>query len=201
MKTYKLNSNLLKFIDVAMYGTFLEPEEILRTDIIEEDKEEGYVNYSENEYWDNFDNEAYKRHVQKNAKYLYDGEYTFAAIKIILELGEIYSPKFYNFANDCIDIDVSFHKSSLYSFISSNRESFQEYIKENYSSFDGFYSFTSSNFMDWAKGYSEDNDQDIASALCFLVEFCQDDEIIPTYEQFLEEVQINTSYSEFYTNN
>ena len=64
----------------------------------------------------------------------------------------IESPREYNFTNDKIVCEVKLSKTNLDSLgqlIYDNKREFEEYLKENYTSYDGFISFISSDFEDW----------------------------------------------------
>ena len=196
--TYNLNSNLLPFINVAMYGTFLDPEYTLYTDLINDDKNEGYINYNEEQFWEGFNNNEYIKHIQEHAALFYDGKYTIEGINFTLKLGEIYSPKYYNFNNDCIDIDIEINKNDLLKFARKNKDAFNSYLKDNYSSYDGFSSFTPNNFLEWEYEFTKNNHvQSIAAIINYLVNF-EECEELPNYEEFLNFINENSFYSEFY---
>lgn len=61
-----------------------------------------------------------------------------------LEFEEISSPKYYNYINDSINIQVTFSAENvraIRNFIFENLEAWKTYLKENYTSCDGFISF------------------------------------------------------------
>ena len=49
----------------------------------------------------------------------------------------------YNFANDNMDLDVTFSKKDVMEAVNKDVPKFDEFLKERYSSRDGFNSFTS----------------------------------------------------------
>lgn len=60
-----------------------------------------------------------------------------------IEFEEISSPKFYNFINDSINVKVTFSPENIRNIknlIDKNPEEWKKYLKENYSSYDGFMS-------------------------------------------------------------
>jgi hypothetical protein len=59
------------------------------------------------------------------------------------------SPKYYNFSNDSIDVEVEVDIVKLISLCEGQIEEFAEYLKENYTSYDGFRSSYSNNPDDW----------------------------------------------------
>jgi len=71
---------------------------------------------------------------------------------ITIKFQNIVSPRFYNFSNDSINVAYHLEEDSyknLYKYILENKEAFDSYIKENYTSHDGFMSFHSNNANDW----------------------------------------------------
>ena len=65
---------------------------------------------------------------------------------------KIISPREYNFTNDKIACEVRLSKTNLDSLkqlIYANQSEFELFLKENYSSRDGFYSFYSNEFKEW----------------------------------------------------
>jgi hypothetical protein len=66
----------------------------------------------------------------------------------------IHSPREYNFANDAIYVEVGMgkeHFTRLSKFIHAHWVTFVEYIKERYTSYDGFLSSYSHDANDWAE--------------------------------------------------
>lgn len=195
MKTIKLNSNLFPIISVAMYSTILEPYSIFYDYQINEDFENGDFDMNANEFWDKFDNSKYVEKIQDTAATYLDGkvESKEFEISINIECGEIYSPKYYNFANDEIDLTVSYDDKAILSAAKKNKEQFNQFLKENYSSYDGFLSHTANNFEEWLTDFKDDNVQSIGAVLTFLFkgefEDMQQDFIYTCFE--------NLHYSEF----
>lgn len=62
----------------------------------------------------------------------------------------ISSPRFYNFSTDriCAEIKVDYEKLKDYCLI-SNRDKFDDYLRENFSDRDGFWSFVANNVKDF----------------------------------------------------
>lgn len=81
------------------------------------------------------------------------------AIKV--EFQTVISPKYYNFSNDSINVAYHLEENSyknLYKYILENKEAFNSYIKDNYSSYDGFMSFHSNNADDWMMSLIEEDE-------------------------------------------
>jgi len=63
----------------------------------------------------------------------------------------IISPNYYNFVNDSIDVEIVPIVDSIVSYIHSNYDAFNSYLKQRYTSRDGFISFYPNNAIEWAE--------------------------------------------------
>ena len=54
-----LNSNLFRIVSVAMYGTQLDPDSMFDSYMIESDKDDGYIHFGIDYFWDNFQSQKY----------------------------------------------------------------------------------------------------------------------------------------------
>ena len=73
-------------------------------------------------------------------------------LNLCFSSGSLVSPREYNFTNDSINIDVKYtklDKKIIKEYILANIESFTVYIKNGYTSYDGFSSYHSNNAIDW----------------------------------------------------
>ena len=166
--TIKLNTNLFSIISVAMYGTYLDPDSMFDSYMIESDKEEGYIHFGVDYFWDNFQSDKYKQAIKERAHSFINGKHTENNVWVLIKAGEIYSPKYYNFSNDEIDLDVTFSKSKVLNEVNKNITKFNDFLKERYSSRDGFNSFTSNNYIEWLEDYNNDMDTAIGAVLTYL---------------------------------
>ncbi len=66
-----------------------------------------------------------------------------------LKFEQLVSPKYYNYSNDSIDIEVNINKDNIISFIKDNFAAFDEYIRDNYISRSGFVSHYSNDADEW----------------------------------------------------
>jgi len=82
----------------------------------------------------------------------------------------INSPKYYNFANDSINIDIEIDLDLVKSYLVENLDLFTIYIKDKYTSCSGFISSYSNDATDWLK-FEIDNNTDhcIGSCLDFII--------------------------------
>ena len=166
--TIKLNSNLFPIISVAMYGTYLEPDSMFDSYMIESDKEEGYIHFDLDYFWENFQYDKYRLAIQERAHSFINGKHSENNVWVLVKAGEIYSPKYYNFSNDEIDLDVTFSKSKVLNEVNKNITKFNEFLKERYSSRDGFNSFTANNYIEWLEDYNDEKDTAIGAVLTYL---------------------------------
>ena len=61
------------------------------------------------------------------------------------------SPKEYNFTNDTIEADIEIDPKDLLDAVDRHLPEFDQYIKDNFTSYDGFISFVSNDHIDWLK--------------------------------------------------
>lgn len=188
-----LNSNLFPIISVAMYDTILDSNSIFDSYTIDEDKSEGSINYDSDYFNSNFDNSLYVSKIQSLASEFLNGSHTFKGIELNIKCGQIYSPKFYNFSNDEIDLTVKFNKVKVLKFAKENKYQFNTFLKENYSSYDGFSSSTANNFIEWLQDFKDNNVQSIGAIITYI---CKE-EIESLQSEFLESCFENLYYNDF----
>lgn len=66
------------------------------------------------------------------------------------------SPKYYNYSTDKLNIDMKLNLNNLKKYVKDNKEDFNLYLKDNFTSYDGFTSFISNNYNEFVKDYKED---------------------------------------------
>jgi len=164
----KLNTNLFPIISVSMYNTFLDPSQFFDRGQIDDDKEEGYIFFDSNYFDDNFDNDEYQKAVQERADYFLTGSHEANGIEIEIQTGEIYSPKYYNFATDNIELNVKFSKPKVRQYAKANEGAFDFFLNKHFTSYDGFHSHTANNFEQWLEDFNNDNVQSIGAVLTFI---------------------------------
>jgi hypothetical protein len=164
----KLNTNLFPIISVAMYGTYLDPDSMFDSYMIESDKDDGYIHFGVEYFWDNFQADKYRLAIQERAQSFINGKIKENDVWVYIKAGEIYSPREYNFANDNMDLDVTFSKKDVMTAVNKDVPKFDEFLKERYSSRDGFNSFTSNNYLDWLEDFNEEKDTAIGAVLTYL---------------------------------
>jgi len=214
METLKLTTNLLPIVNVGMYDSLLSPDNLINDYNIDEDKDNEYINYDSTEYWTNlFDISKFRAKILTLAT-----EYIKDEIKPILtglklgisdiETVSINSPKFYNFENDMLYFDLivedQFNNNiidKINNLSTDELNRFNAYLKDNYSSYDGFVSFTSNNSLDVINNVLNYDERDISAFLNwyvfdFLNEIDENDwiqyvhENISDYSEFINDNQI-----------
>lgn len=190
-----LNTNLFGIINVGMYYSQISPETIFDDWQINDDQKEGYINYNSDQFWYNFNNDLYIKEVQKIASSFLNGLQSANNIDIEIKCGVIYSPKFYNFATDNLEFYVKFDKRKVLKFAKDNKDTFNQFLKDNYSSRDGFHSFTANNFNYWLDDFKINNVQSIGAILTFIFK----DEFEDLQNDFVTECYENLFYSNFTT--
>ena len=212
METLKLTTNLFPIVNVGMYDSLLSPENLINDYEIDEDKDNEYIKFDSNEYWSNlFDISKFRAEILTLAT-----DYIKDEIKPILtglklgisdiETVSINSPRFYNFECDELYFDLivenQFNNNIIDKINNLSTDElirFNTYLKDNYSSYDGFVSFTSNNSLDIINNVQNYDERDISAFLNwyvfdFLNEIDEND--------WLQYVNQNiSSYSEFINNN
>lgn len=167
----KINTNLFPILYVGMYSSNLDPDNLFHPSAIDSDFEEGSSNY-DSEYFDlNFKNDLYVKAVRDLAEEVLDGSHTSEdGITISIVAGEIYSPKFYNFATDQLELEVEYNKNQILKFAKETQLEFDDFLSEHYTSYDGFHSHTANNYEDWLSDFKDDQVQSIGAVLRFIYE-------------------------------
>ena len=78
-----------------------------------------------------------------------------------IEFDSLWSPSAYNFATDIINCKIALTDNAIQAiqvYIRDNRAKFKEYLKNRYTSYDGFNSYYSNKFAEWCKITNNFND-------------------------------------------
>lgn len=59
------------------------------------------------------------------------------------------SPKYYNYSNDSILVNISYNMDIMKQYLINNKEAFSEYIKDENTSYDGFFAYLSNDFDEY----------------------------------------------------
>jgi hypothetical protein len=214
MENLKLTTNLFPIVNVGMYDSLLSPDNLINDYEIDEDKDNEYIKFDSNEYWSNlFDISKFRAEILTLAT-----DYIKDEIKPILtglklgisdiETVSINSPRFYNYGSDELYFDLivedQFNNNIIDKINNLSTDElirFNTYLKDNYSSYDGFVSFTSNNSLDVVNNVQNYDERDISAFLNwyifdFLNEIDENDwiqyvnENISNYSEFINDNQI-----------
>jgi len=92
--------------------------------------------------------------------------------KVIITFQELRSPKYYNFSNDAIDVEINLNKAAyetILQILADNKETFFNHIRERYTSCSGFFSSHSNDANEWIKSLK--NKKDLEHKLGAVLEF------------------------------
>jgi hypothetical protein len=68
---------------------------------------------------------------------------------------KIWSPKEYNFKTDAIDCTAKFNPYRVLRWLNEYKEEFAEYVRRNFTSYDGFMSYYSNDIDEWFEWYGD----------------------------------------------
>lgn len=116
-----------------------------------------------------FDYQGHNQRVSEKCVEVIERElqYHFPSIKI--EFEELYSPKYYNYSNDVINVTITISNADFEEFIMyigltwSNE--FKTYLKEHFTSTSGFTSFVENKSETWLNEYLKEDHERFA--MCF----------------------------------
>lgn len=164
----ELNSNLFPIISVGMYNSPLSPEQVFSDYEMDSDFRNGDSNYDSEYFWEHFDNQKYLKKMEECVDEFLSREHEANDIRIAIKVGKIYSPRTYNHATDEVELTVEFDKEEVKKYAKDNREDFGEFLKETYSSYDGFMSLTANNYKQWKKDFELEEEQSIGAVLTYI---------------------------------
>jgi len=95
-------------------------------------------------------------------------EYELSDFVSMIKFEELISPRFYNYTNDSINVEIDVYQTKVNEYIKKNIVQFAKYLKDNYTSCDGFISSYSTDVYDWLD-WSEDKHK-TGSVLQFICE-------------------------------
>lgn len=174
--------NIATFLPVftGFYGTIFEPDETNEIEYINEQREAAgmsAITYDECE----FDYSDYHERVSKGAVNYVENELNHVFInQIEIVFEELISPKFYNFSNDSVNVQIKVTTAflkELKEYLNTNKEAFALYIKDRYTSCSGFISSYSNQVETWLGEYWKELETK-AHILGSILEFvCRNEEI------------------------
>lgn len=196
-KTIELNSNILPIVNVGTYGSLLDASEVFENDLyeLEQNKHGDLVE----EFWDHFDFDKYKTNIIMQAVEAtrYDILKVFQSLDLGIvgvEFEGIDSPDSYNYRNDQLDysliVEDGFIQKLNNKLYTIDLVKFNEYLKENFTSYDGFHSLTANNTLDLQREINlYDGDrvgfQEIGAFITYLID---NEDLKDLQETFLENI-------------
>ena len=138
-EVYNMTSNLFPCVCVAMYGTMLDPQ--LFEDSLNENEDEFYYNSVDWQDWKKALTEAAQDYINDSViDYLRD----YGVLKI--EADRIWSPKYYNYHNDELCMNIAMQQDWLQIMIQKVQEwqdnqAVNDYIRKYWHSYDGYVNF------------------------------------------------------------
>ena len=177
----------------GFYGTLFE-------DII--DSEVDYILEGEETYTtDNveFDYKTFKDDISKQCVGVFEDAFNRDMhVKLSVSFESLFSPKFYNFENDSINVAISLSRNdfdTVISAIKENKTEISEQLKEKYSSRDGFSSFHSTDLDEWIEDLTLEfeNEEDCSHKWGAILEILCDVLDIIDEEEMVDKVRGNVS--------
>lgn len=112
--------------------------------------------------WD-FTQDGWKQYVNETCEAWLDAlKSGFTNNPLDIEIGNLVglnSPREYNFRTDRISFEITYDEERLEDFcFNTEKQSFNAYLKEHWSSYDGFASFVPNNIEDFLEEYFEDKE-------------------------------------------
>jgi len=176
MKTLELTSSLFPIVQVGTYdGQTCSVHRFIDSYCIDEDFSEGYVDFDAEGFWDKFDNSKFKAEIVKRATdYI---QYEVKPFLVDLGMGiqdvvvhDIVSPKYYNFETDQLYFDLIVDEDFTENLAKKVENEFYntclaKFLKDNYTSYDGFLSFTANTLDGLIEGIREGDVREISAFL------------------------------------
>lgn len=119
------------------------------------------------ELWEFVDWQMYHKHIAKgmcNKVETLLNEFVYA-----IHFDSVVSPRFYNFENDSINCDIEIYRDKIEKYVSENKEAFDKYIRDRYTSRDGFISYYENDGDQFLDGWHDDSHK-VGAVLQFICE-------------------------------
>ena len=163
----------------GFYNSIFDPSDSYiesETDLTKEEYQEYYENLCMAGVSQEFFNENFYDCLDYASGYKGASEYICNALidlehaNIIQEIRyeKLVSPKFYNFSTDSIDCEITYDDEKMMQYLRDNKEAFDKYLTETYTSRDGFSSSYSNDIDIWM---NEENhgEHEVGSILEFII--------------------------------
>ena len=114
----------------------------------------------------NFDYKQYYKEIAKECCDYFESEFSDFVHKC--EFQELVSPKFYNFSNDSVNCLITPNVNAIKKYLEEYSDEFSEYLKEKFTSYNGFYSFYSNDIDNWDIDKALEHKTQLGSILDFI---------------------------------
>ena len=163
-KKLELSTNLIGLDGFfCTYWGYGKAEHCLYEDRIKEDFEDCETDIHPDYYFSHFDNKKYMESWSKRVLDVVEELFNDLAIElgidIEFEAGGYSSPREYNFRHDVSNFSISVDEPlKIIAVCLGEKEDFEEFLIENYSSYDGFMSFTANTLEEVIEDLAYDRD-------------------------------------------
>ena len=146
-----------------------------------------------------FDYKAFKEDISKQCVGVFEDAFNRDMhVKLSVSFESLFSPKFYNFENDSINVAISLSQDdfdTIIATIKENKTEISEQLKERYSSRDGFSSFHSTDLDEWIEDLTLEfeNEEDCSHKWGAILEILCDVLDIIDEEEMVDKVRGNVS--------
>jgi hypothetical protein len=194
---------MIGFSKICSYWGYFSTENIIDSYTINEDFEAGYSDFNSEYALYHLDGSRIFDKISESINEILPDlvyELQDSGLKSILDITHsgFSSPKYYNFSGDrfYLDFEVNWPKfqKQLKKIAAKNSAEFSDFLRDNYSSRDGFISFTANNLDQWIQDLESG---DVTAAAAFLTWFIHSkidlDFSFLVYENFSE----NSFYPDF----
>jgi hypothetical protein len=163
-----LNTGLIDGMSMDTYTEF-SPDEMYIDDYDDDD-----------DIWDTFSMDkytglmvdAFKQEYLNERIELMNSDYS---IEIVSVADKIDSPREYNFATDTLDFNIEIDIDKCIEIAKDDMTDFNSFLKDNYTSYDGFWSYTANSYAEWVEKFRKGRIQEVAAFLNYFgdVEYMQ----------------------------
>ena len=126
----------------------------------------------------NFNFDSIMKEISKDAVSKIEKKLNEIGVNCTIIFENLIRPREYNLINDSINIEIDFKKfSKVIEILEQNFEKFSQYIKDNYTSRDGFISNHSSDSSDWIEDLKNDAENEahkVGAVLDFILQQIED---------------------------
>jgi hypothetical protein len=209
MSTFELSTNLFPIVNIGMYtNQTCDSDLLIDTYAIDNDFNEGLISYDADTFWNNFDNTKFKAVILERATDFITDNVKPLLVDLGLGIIDIkvvgmYSPKYYNFESDSLNFDLVTDDKftdniiDVINFLEPNElADLSKFLKDNYTSYDGFTSFTDNNVDDLIESIKDGQEREIGAFLTWYWSWtdssyecgnweCYLNEDFPMYDEFL----------------